>query len=256
MTFNNHAGSVIVNTETAIDIKINRKTLDQCFGPTVIVGTPGYSVNRVTRDYLRDCKKPSSADLCDILVFCEPKNAHWYTNFIQTDSFFSKATGYIYPSSHSGKWDDRVIELLQFHFDQHKQMFRHYVRNKANDGEFHTLFIVMESFHSVKVRQSNVFQEIIQHKRAWRTTLILHEQHAGSLPPSLRACMNYIIIGKQRSKINKNRAWDCYVGIVPTFKMFKDLHDKLTEEDDNWILVEQTCCSTRIEDVVFWFKTK
>jgi len=85
---------------------------------------------------------------------------------------------------------------------------------------------------------------------------LLAMQYALDIPPELRTCIDYIFILKEPQLKTRHKLHDNYAGMIPTFNMFSDILDNLTEDYHCMVIKNRKALSTNITDCVFWYKAK
>lgn len=83
---------------------------------------------------------------------------------------------------------------------------------------------------------------------------LLAMQYALDIPPELRTCIDYIFILKEPQLKTRHKLHDNYAGMIPTFNMFSDILDNLTEDYHCMVIKNRKALSTNISDCVFWYK--
>jgi hypothetical protein len=96
---------------------------------------------------------------------------------------------------------------------------------------------------------------IFKNGRHWDLFFLLSMQYCLGIPPTLRTCLDYIFILREPMQRNRRNLWINYASIFPTFEMFCDALDDLTQ-DYHCMVIKNRVLSNKIEDVVFWYKAK
>lgn len=94
---------------------------------------------------------------------------------------------------------------------------------------------------------------IFKNGRHWDLFFVLAMQYCLDIPPSLRTSLDYIFILREPNYRNRKQLWENYASIFPTFNMFCDALDDLTQ-DYHCMVIKNRVLSNKIEDVVFWYK--
>jgi hypothetical protein len=96
---------------------------------------------------------------------------------------------------------------------------------------------------------------IFKNGRHWDLFFLLAMQYCLGIPPTLRTCLDYVFILREPNLRNRRKLWENYASIFPTFQMFCDALDDLTQ-DYHCMVIKNRVLSNKIEDVVFWYKAK
>jgi len=84
-------------------------------------------------------------------------------------------------------------------------------------------------------------------------TIILTMQFSIGIPPKLRANFQYVFLCRDNRVVEQKKLYANYGSMFPSFDMFKQVHDKCTENYGALVInLESTSC--RLEDSVFWYK--
>jgi len=96
---------------------------------------------------------------------------------------------------------------------------------------------------------------IFKNGRHWDLFFLLSMQYCLGIPPTLRTCLDYIFILREPMQRNRRNLWINYASIFPTFDMFCDALDDLTQ-DYHCMVIKNRVLSNQIDDVVFWYKAQ
>jgi len=102
--------------------------------------------------------------------------------------------------------------------------------------------------------KSKPVTNLLKYGRSYNITQIYSTQYCLGIPPSLRMCIDYVFILKENNMNNKKRLWNNYGNIVPTFQMFCDIMDNLTQ-NYGCMVINNRSLSNKIEDNIFWYKS-
>ena len=113
--------------------------------------------------------------------------------------------------------------------------------------------IVFDDLAIVNHRKSNALQQIIFNGRHYKITLITELQYARELPPQLRTNVDFVFALKENVKDNVNKLYENYFGMFQKFSDFQTVFRSCTE-DYGAIVMDNCSKSSRMEDLVFWYK--
>ena len=77
--------------------------------------------------------------------------------------------------------------------------------------------------------------------------------YAYNVPPKLRSSVDYIFIAFSPLETNRRRIYNHYAADITTFEVFCDLMNKLTADECNMLVIDNTAQSNNIEDRIFYF---
>ena len=89
--------------------------------------------------------------------------------------------------------------------------------------------------------------------RHYKMLFIITMQYPLGIPPNLRTNIDYIFILRENIKKNKERIYDSYAGIFPSYDLFSQVMDQCTENYE-CLVIHNGSKTNRIEDCVFWYK--
>jgi hypothetical protein len=89
--------------------------------------------------------------------------------------------------------------------------------------------------------------------RHWKIFFMLTMQYCMDLSPDLRSNVDYVFVLREPVIKNRQRLYENFFGIFPTFNTFQQVFDSCTENYECLVL-DNTSKSNRIEDCVFYYK--
>ena len=158
-----------------------------------------------------------------------------------------KVTGYwgkIFPSSfvYPNLQLSRVQDFLQ----------RQEISKKHLPNPWAVLLIDDCAFEG-KLFKSELFKELFCNGRHYKFWLILSLQTPSDIQPHLRTNIDYTFIYKNNNFSEREKIYKNYASVIPTFKMFNDIMDLLTE-DFTALVINNLSQSNNLEDCIFWFR--
>lgn len=106
-----------------------------------------------------------------------------------------------------------------------------------------------------KILASPLFQNIFKNGRHWKMLFILSLQYCMDIKPVIRTNIDGVFILRESNLRNRKSLWENYGSCIPTFSLFQELMDHLTN-DFTAIYIHNRTQSNKIEDCVFWYKAK
>jgi len=96
-------------------------------------------------------------------------------------------------------------------------------------------------------------RSIFMNGRHYKIFFLITMQYALGLPPVLRNNIDYIFIFRNNIIKEKQKIYDCYAGMFPTFEAFNQVMNQTTENYE-CMVIDNKIQSNKIEDQVFWYK--
>ena len=117
-------------------------------------------------------------------------------------------------------------------------------------------FLVLDDcmYDDTWTRQSAI-REIFMNGRHWRFTFMVTMQTPLGIPPALRTNVDFTFILRENLISNRKRIYENYAGMFPTFDVFCQVMNQCTE-DYECLVIQNNSKSNRLEDQVFWYKSK
>ena len=96
---------------------------------------------------------------------------------------------------------------------------------------------------------------IFMNGRHYKMMFIITMQYALGVPPNLRTNIDYVFILRENYVSNRKRLYENYAGMFPTFEMFCQVMDQVTE-NYGCLVIHNNAKSNKLEDQVFWYKAE
>ena len=120
-----------------------------------------------------------------------------------------------------------------------------------------SLMIIMDDCMSSKgtwLNDPNIL-ELFFNGRHHHLSFILTMQYSVGIPPEMRSNFDYIFLLAEDIISNRKRLYDHYAGMFPTFDVFQQVFNDITE-DYGIMVINNRIHSKNITDKVFWYKAK
>lgn len=92
-------------------------------------------------------------------------------------------------------------------------------------------------------------------RHVYTNLLITSQDSLGGADPAFRGNMDFVFILRQPYYNQRKRIYENFCSIFPTFEMFCKTLDQCTENYE-CMVINNTVNSSRIEDMVFWYKAE
>jgi hypothetical protein len=127
------------------------------------------------------------------------------------------------------------------------------IRKKAGLPKKFTFIILDDVAYDKNFTNDPLIKEIFFNGRHNGVFFIFTQQYALCVKPDLRAQIDYVFLCREPIQKNRKKLWESYAGVIPTFKEFEDIMDRVCR-DYRCLVIAQNQVSGNIEDSVFWFK--
>lgn len=106
-----------------------------------------------------------------------------------------------------------------------------------------------------KMMADPAIKEIFFNGRHYHITTMITFQYMMGMPPAFRANVDYIFVCKENKKDNIEKLYKYYFGIFDKLADFRKVLNSCTN-DFGCLVLDNTSRSNKIEDQVFWYKSK
>jgi len=96
-------------------------------------------------------------------------------------------------------------------------------------------------------------RSIFMNGRHYKIFFLITMQHALGLPPVLRNNIDYIFLFRNNIIREKQKIYDHYAGMFPSFEVFNQVMNQTTENFE-CLVIDNKIQSNKLEDQVFWYK--
>ena len=165
-------------------------------------------------------------------------------------------------NAESGDFDGLVPPLFTYDYYNQQAMDNLVIRQRRmvrKNGEQHpdnnAFVIVDDCMDDTSWVNNKTTKGIFKNGRHWDLFFLLSMQYCLGIPPTLRTCLDYVFILREPNLRNRKQLWENYASIFPTFELFCDALDGLTQ-NYHCMVIKNRVLSNKIEDVVFWYKAK
>jgi hypothetical protein len=98
-------------------------------------------------------------------------------------------------------------------------------------------------------------RSVFMNGRHYKIFFLITLQHAMGLPPVLRNNIDYIFIFRNNIKKEREKIYNHYAGMFPTYEAFEQVMMQTTENYECMVIDNKTQ-SNKLEDQVFWYKAE
>lgn len=140
------------------------------------------------------------------------------------------------------------IPLLE-KFVQRQKISAQYLENPWS------LLVLDDCLDDPKIFNTPFFHSFYKNGRHLNMLYILSLQYAMDIKPVIRTCIDGVFIMRETNLRNRRSIYENYAGVIPSFKLFCELMDAITNDYTALYIHNQTQ-SNDWTDCVFWYKAK
>lgn len=106
-----------------------------------------------------------------------------------------------------------------------------------------------------KIFNKPQFQGLFKNGRHWKMLFLLSLQYCMDVRPVIRTNIDGVFILRETNLRNRRALYENYAGVIPTFELFCQIMDQITNDYTALYIHNQTT-SNRLEDCLFYYKAK
>lgn len=144
------------------------------------------------------------------------------------------------------KFLDRQTKIT----DQYNNEKKKYGRTDLDPRAF---LILDDCLYDKSWPNSKNIRCLFMNGRHYKVFFLITMQYPLGIPPHLRANVDYIFIFRDNQIKNRERIYQQYAGMFPSFDIFSQVMDQCTENFE-CLVIDNKVQSNKLEDQVFWFK--
>lgn len=116
-----------------------------------------------------------------------------------------------------------------------------------------SLLLLDDCTDTPSILKTPLFQDYYKNGRHWAMLFIVSLQYCMDVLPSIRTNIDGVFILRETNLKNRKSLYENYAGVIPTFKLFCELMDCLTE-DYTALYVHNAGNTNNWEDCIFYYK--
>lgn len=163
-----------------------------------------------------------------------------------SNQFFSSCipSTFIYPDYDAGALDKMIKRQKKIN------------RGKTENQRTPCFLVADDCMYDAKTIKRDVnVRQVFMNGRHLPILLLMTMQYAMDIDPGLRLNADYIFVFRDPIKKNRERLYDNFFGIFPTFDSFEKVFEACTNNFECLVL-DNRSVTNNIEDCVFWYKAK
>jgi hypothetical protein len=146
------------------------------------------------------------------------------------------------------KFLDRQINLTTERKKELKRLGNSQIDSRA-------FFILDDCLYDKKWINNINIRSMFMNGRHYKIFFLITMQHALGLPPVLRNNIDYIFIFRNNILKEKQKIYDNYAGMFPSFEVFNQVMNQTTENFE-CLVIDNKIQSNKLQEQVFWYKAK
>ncbi len=146
------------------------------------------------------------------------------------------------------KFVDRQMKIT----DQYNLEMRKYGRTDLDPRAF---LILDDCLYDKSWPNDKNIRACFMNGRHFKVFFFITMQYPLGIPPHLRSNVDYVFILRENIMKNRERIYQQYAGMFPTFEIFNQVMNQCTENYE-CLVIDNKSQSNKLEDQVFWYKAR
>lgn len=176
----------------------------------------------------------------------------------------------ISPTERANNYFEKFIPKMLIHDEYEEKITtkfleRQYLINKQRKDEIKrtgmsnidtkSFLILDDCLYDKKWINDKNIRACFMNGRHFNIFFLITMQYAMGIPPALRGNIDYVFIFRENIIKNRERLYQHYAGMFPTFEIF---NQTLTQTTENYecMVIDNKTQSNKLEDQIFWYKAK
>jgi hypothetical protein len=134
--------------------------------------------------------------------------------------------------------------------DQHNKEKKQYGRTDLDPRAF---LVLDDCLYDKSWPNDKNIRCLFMNGRHYNITFVITMQYPLGIPPHLRANVDYVFILRDNMVKNRERIYQQYAGMFPSFEVYNSVMDQCTSNYE-CLVIDNKNQSNRLEDQVYWYK--
>ncbi|ASZ85012.1 032R [Cherax quadricarinatus iridovirus] len=167
-------------------------------------------------------------------------------------------------SEDSNGFYSKIFPQLFIYEKYKKDVVKNFIERQKLSKKYHlpnswSVLVMDDCMDDVKVFNDPLIQGLFKNGRHWNMLALFANQYVLDFKPAIRTNLDGIFIFREPNNSNREKIYKNFASVIPTFKIFCHLMDKLTV-DYTSIYIKNQLNNTRNEEhwtnYVFYFKAQ
>lgn len=154
------------------------------------------------------------------------------------------------------EYDEKITQkFLDRQIDITKRKKMELKRSGVSNIDNRAFLIFDDCLYDKKWPNDKNIRACFMNGRHYNIFFLITMQFALGIPPVLRGNVDYIFIFRENIVKNRERLYNHYAGMFPTFEVFQQTMDACTSNYE-CLVIDNKTQSNKLEDQIFWYKAK
>lgn len=170
-------------------------------------------------------------------------------SFVGSETMYERMCQISHPLFVSNHYDDN--EEKEYIHRQRKCI----QENGREDINNYAINIIDDCSDNKYIFMKKVFQHLIKNcSRHACNAIFIGTQYALDMDPAVRSSINFVLLFRQDNDEPRRKMWRNFGGAFGTYERFCEAMNQITEEKYTCIVINNRAESTKMEDIVFYYK--
>ena len=154
-------------------------------------------------------------------------------------------------------YDEFTSEIVAKFIDRQEKLTDHFNSEKKKYGKTDLdprAFLILDDclYDKTWPADKNI-RCLFMNGRHYKVLFLITMQYPLGIPPHLRSNVDYVFIFRENQVKNRERIYQQYAGMFPTFEIFNQVMDQCTENYE-CLVIDNKVQSNKLEDQIYWYK--
>jgi len=154
-------------------------------------------------------------------------------------------------------YDEFSPEIVQKFIERQEKITKQANHEKKTYGKSNVIpnafFILDDCLYDKSWPTDKNIRCLFMNGRHYKVLFLITMQYPLGIPPHLRTNVDYVFILRENQVKNRERIYQQYAGMFPTFEIFSQVLDQCTENYEGMV-IDNKVQSNKLEDQVYWYK--
>lgn len=154
-------------------------------------------------------------------------------------------------------YDEFSADIVSKFIDRQEKLSKQHNAEKKKYGKSdidpRAFFVLDDCLYDKSWPTDKNIRCLFMNGRHYKVLLLITMQYPLGIPPHLRTNVDYVFILRENQVKNRERIYQQYAGMFPTFEIFNQVMDQCTENYE-CLVIDNKVQSNKLEDQIYWYK--
>jgi hypothetical protein len=154
-------------------------------------------------------------------------------------------------------YDEFSPDIVKKFVDRQEKITKQYNSEKKKYGKSEVdpraFFVLDDCLYDKSWPTDKNIRCLFMNGRHYKVLFLITMQYPLGIPPHLRTNVDYVFILRENQVKNRERIYQQYAGMFPSYDIFSQVLDQCTENYEG-LVIDNKVQSNKLEDQVYWYK--